>query len=141
MSQTKAYPTYVRWCFLPVVSILLAVFIFIESKNLIHSVQIRFSWIPTTAQITQTNRQGKGVLGEYKYVFQDTAYIGHLFGNPFTLSSKTGDKIQIWIDPTQPTKSDVPDSLLKIPFLFILLLGEAGCVWTILSRHPASLRK
>lgn len=131
MSQIKELPPFVRWCFLPLLSILLAAFIFVESKNLIHSLQIRFSWIPTRAQITQANRQGKGILGEYKYTFQNMEYTDHLFGNPFTLSSKIGDRFQIWVNPRQPTKSDVPDSLIKIPFLFLLLVGEAGCLWTL----------
>ncbi len=80
-------------------------------------------------------------MGKYQYTFKNTEYTGSLFGDPISFYSKTGEMIQIWIDPTQPSKSDVPDSLVKIPFLFLLLVGEAGCLWMLLSRDPTSLRK
>lgn len=70
-------------------------------------------------------------MGKYQYTFKNMEYAGSLFGGPISFYSKTGETIQIWVNPNQPSKSSVPDSLMKIPFFFILLIAEAGCLWTL----------
>lgn len=131
MNSSPFLSAPVRWIILPALVVILAVFLFSEGKNLVRAMDIRLHWSPMPAQLTQTIRQGKGMIGEYQYVVRGTAYSGVVFGGPVSLRSKVGDEIRVWVNPDEPILSGVPDSLLKFPFLVVLLLAEMACIGTI----------